>query len=83
MRRRKLKAKPVHPFDVRTYHGRDGTTYLVFKSPGTRGYFHVFAEVEAKQAALNCGGRLPKDAHTQAHWRALWDNAQSTGRSGQ
>ena len=39
--------------EMRTFRGKDDVTYLVFRSTG--GSYHVFAEVEAKEAARQCG----------------------------
>ena len=36
-------------FEIRTFKGKSGTLYTVFKTTG--GGFHVLAEVEAKAAA--------------------------------
>jgi hypothetical protein len=53
----------------RTFVGSDGTTYLVFRS--SDGAFHVFAEVEAKQAARECGAE--ELANTRQMWESLWN----------
>ena len=37
---------------MRSFTGNDGKQYLVFRTPP--GAFHVFKEVEAKQAAREC-----------------------------
>jgi hypothetical protein len=53
----------------KTFMGADGTHYLVLRS--LEGSFHVFTEVEAKQAARECGaGEL---ANTRQMWESLWD----------
>ena len=53
----------------RTFVGKDGTRYLVFRS--LEGSFHVFAEVEAKQAARECGAT--ELANTRLMWESLWE----------
>ena len=40
---------------IRSFQGNDGKTYIVFR-PRTGGY-HAFIEVEAKQAARECGAK--------------------------
>jgi hypothetical protein len=52
----------------KTFLGHDGTRYLVF--PLLDGSFHVFAEVEAKQAARECGAA--EGANTRQMWESLW-----------
>ena len=49
--------------EFKAFDGADGRSYLVFKS--LEGSFHAFAEVEAKQAARECGadGKLGRQ-HT-------------------
>jgi hypothetical protein len=53
----------------KTFVGSDGTRYLVFRS--LEGSFHVFAEVEAKQAARECGAA--ELANTRQMWELLWE----------
>jgi hypothetical protein len=53
----------------KTFIGQDGTRYLVFRS--LEGSFHVFAEVEAKQAARECGAE--ELANTRQMWESLWN----------
>ena len=52
----------------KTFLGSDGTRYLVFRS--LDGSFHVFTEVEAKQAARECGAA--ELANTRQMWESLW-----------
>jgi hypothetical protein len=54
--------------EMRTYRGRDGLTYLVFRT--AKGAFHTFVETEAKQAARECGTRV--EGTTQQMWSARW-----------
>jgi hypothetical protein len=54
--------------EMRTYRGKDGRTYLVFRTEG--GAFHTFVETEAKQATRECGTRVI--GTTRQMWSALW-----------
>jgi hypothetical protein len=55
--------------EVRTFRGEnDHKTYIVFRT--TKGSYHVFKEVEAKGAALECGG--PSTGDTRRMWGELW-----------
>ena len=54
--------------EIKTFTGKSGTTYIVLRS--TKGSYHALAEVEAKRAALDCGG---KGSNTRTRWKALWD----------
>ncbi len=60
------------PLDMRLFKGRSGTNYLVIPTPD--GGFHVFAEVEAKAAAVDCGSErfCFDDANTRQHWASLF-----------
>jgi hypothetical protein len=55
--------------EMRSFQGKDGRSYLVFRTSG--GSFHVFMEVEAKQAARQCGAT--KEANTRQMWSEVWD----------
>jgi len=55
--------------DLRSFTGKDGRSFLVFRT--TKGSFHVFEEVEAKEAARQCGATLEKN--TRSMWKALWE----------
>jgi Arc/MetJ family transcription regulator len=54
----------------KTFIGSNGTRYLVFRS--LEGSFHVFTEVEAKQAAKDCGAA--EGPNTRQMWESLWSN---------
>lgn len=54
--------------DMRTIEGRDGRSYLVFRT--ARGTYHVFVEVEAKEAARKCGAT--KEGTTHQMWNEVW-----------
>lgn len=56
---------------MKVFNGEDGKQYLVFRS-GRK--YHVFVEVEAKEAARQCGAKeKPKGP---AMWDGLWENAK-------
>jgi hypothetical protein len=56
---------------MKSFEGKDGKTYLVFHAPD--GSYHTFVEVEAKQAARNCGAKegTPRP-NTRKMWDSLW-----------
>ena len=54
--------------EMRTFSGRDRNAYLVFRT--SDGSFHVFMEVEAKEAARQCGAVDEKN--TRQMWGAVW-----------
>jgi hypothetical protein len=54
--------------EMRSFEGKDGRTYLVFRTAG--GSFHVFVEMEAKEAARQCGAT--KEANTRQMWAEVW-----------
>ena len=54
--------------EMRTFKGSEGR-YLVFCTP--QGSYHVFKEVEAKQAARDCGAKL--ESNTREMWREVWN----------
>jgi hypothetical protein len=62
------KKKSGVGLDMRTFRGQEGR-YLVFRTPA--GSFHVFKEVEAKEAARNCGAKV--EANTREMWKQVWD----------
>ena len=55
--------------ELKSFEGVDGQSYLVFRTRD--GSYHAFVEVEAKQAARECGVKVEKN--TRAMWRAMWD----------
>jgi hypothetical protein len=57
--------------EFRTFTGRDGNDYLVFRNPD--GSFHTFVEVEAKEAARECEAEEDDGATTQSMWESLWN----------
>jgi len=56
--------------EIKTFEGTKGT-YVVFKLP--KGGYHAFLEVQAKQAAMDCGSEHPRDVNTSIHWKDLWN----------
>jgi hypothetical protein len=63
--------------EIKTFRGKNGTVYFVYRLPS--GAYHVYTEVEAKQAAVNCGaldvmGIPTADPDTRKLWDALWDD---------
>jgi hypothetical protein len=57
--------------EAKTFKGKSGQTYLVFRTLG--GGFHVFVEVEAKEAGTDCGGGRQG---TRLEWQKLWKKAK-------
>jgi hypothetical protein len=55
--------------EIRSHTGKDGATYIFFKT--TKGSFHVFKEVEAKEAAKQCGAT--KKGNTRQMCNEIWD----------
>jgi hypothetical protein len=58
--------------ETKTFLGKDGNNYLVFRT--LDGSFHTFVEVEAKQAARECGAT--EEANTRQMWESIWNNKQ-------
>jgi hypothetical protein len=55
--------------EMKTFIGKDGNTYLVFRT--REGAFNAFIEVEAKQAARECGAKTEKN--TRQMWEPIWN----------
>jgi predicted RNase H-like nuclease len=74
--KRNMTPRPLTPkrshvtLETRTFSGASGITYLVFRTAG--GSFHVFTEVEAKEAARDCGARV--EANTREMWKQVWEH---------
>jgi len=62
------KKKKGYGLEIKTFRGRDGA-YLVFRTRG--GAFNVFLEVEAKEAARQCGAS--REGTPRQMWGGLWD----------
>ena len=60
--------------EMRTVEGQDGRSYLVFRT--ARGTYHVFAEVEAKEAARQC--EATKEGTTHPMWDQVWESHLDT-----
>lgn len=56
--------------EAKTFRGKDENSYLVFRS--LDGSYHAFVEVEAKQAARECGAT--KGLNTRKMWESLWES---------
>ena len=54
--------------EMKTFTGKDGKSYLVFRT--SAGAFHVFGEVEAKEAARQCGATT--ELNTRGMWASVW-----------
>ena len=60
--------------EIKTFRGADGENYLVLKAGNSK--YHVFAEVEAKKAAIDCGCKLdPRQNDTGTMWKERWEKA--------
>jgi len=58
--------------EMKTFTGDEGQNYLVFRT--AKGSYHVFQEVEAKEAAADCG--IPKNGNTRQMWSYLWNGTK-------
>ena len=72
-----LKRKKLGALQVKVFKSKDGKTdFIVFRTP--RGAYHVFVEVDATKAAIECGmERKSTRAHTRQFWDALWKKTES------
>ena len=59
--------RPDFYMQIKAVVGKDGTNYVVFKTP--KGSYHAFSEVEAKQIAREFGIR---ENNTRMMWNRLW-----------
>jgi hypothetical protein len=55
--------------EVKSLVGKSGMSYIVFKTKN--GAFHVFQEVEAKNAAKDCGVQTT-GRNTRQAWEEIW-----------
>ena len=71
IKQRDIKAKRRGVgLEVETFPGRDGRSYLVFRT--SSGSYHTFVEIEAKQAARACRERLV--GNTRRMWSTIWND---------
>jgi hypothetical protein len=64
-----IKAKKAgFGLDMKQFTGKKGN-YIVFRLPS--GAFHAFLEVEAKDAARDCGSTKTTE-NTREFWKELW-----------
>jgi hypothetical protein len=63
-----VKQKVKNALPLRTFIGKDGNTYLVFRTASNS--FHAFVEVEAKEAARQCGAT--RGSNTRRMWESVW-----------
>jgi hypothetical protein len=63
-------------WDARIFRRDDGRCYLVVRRPD--GGYNVFREVEAKEAAKNCGATAESDAslNTRQFWGQIWEQGE-------
>jgi hypothetical protein len=54
--------------EMKTFAGKDGNAYLAFRTAA--GSVHVFMEVEAKEAARQCGAT--QELNTRQMWASVW-----------
>ena len=80
MAKPKLNRKPKGSgLPVRTFEGKYGDTYIVFGTlPG--GPVHVFVEVEAKQAAIECGATNDTTKTPHQLWNEAWKKDKKASR---
>lgn len=55
--------------EMRVFEGNSGQTYIVFRT--REGAYHAFQEVDAKDAATDCGTR--GKGNTRQMWKAVWE----------
>jgi hypothetical protein len=68
------KKKKGLGLEAKTFEGKDGSSYLVVRT--LDGSYHTFVEVEAKQAASECGGA--QSPNTRKMWERIWEAKQDT-----
>jgi hypothetical protein len=71
------KPKSIWPLAIKAFSSTDGKRrYIVFRTPHKRAAqraYHVLMEVEAKDAAIDCGSNLTRYHSTPKHWDILWE----------
>lgn len=58
------------PMGLMTITGRKGATYLVLR--GYDGDYHIFVEIKAQKAAIDCGEVKRQADNTRTMWDRLW-----------
>jgi len=71
MAKQKFNVKPASSaLEISTFPGKNKQVKYIVMKLNTE--FHVFVEVEAKQAAKDCGCPFPVSKTTQQMWSQLW-----------
>ena len=69
----KSKQKRQGPgLEMKNFTGDEDQNYLVFRTP--KGAYHVFLEVDAKEAAEHCG--IPRIGNTRQMWSYRWNDTE-------
>jgi hypothetical protein len=66
-----VKVKANYEMGMRTFVGKSGINYLVFKAPD--GSYHTYTEIVARDAARDCGA-VGDDMNTRNLWGQLWND---------
>lgn len=67
------KPKSLGPgLEIKTLRGGSSVSYLVFRTGD--GAFHVFREVEPREAARDCGAKTDTDGRDG--WETFWQKLQ-------
>jgi hypothetical protein len=68
------KKRKLFGIQFKTFRGKQGDDYLVLTAGDFK--YHVYAEVDAKQAARDCGCKLDQRHNdTAAMWNDIWEKA--------
>jgi hypothetical protein len=71
MAKKRFKPKKAGTaLEAKTFIGKKGNAYTVFKTPG--GSYHVLVETEAKAAARDSGAKGKKKT-TRQLWDSIWN----------
>ena len=69
--------KSNYQAEVKVFKSRDKKrSYIVYRIPRIKdqNLYHVFMEVEAEGAGIDCGSGLTKERSAQDHWDKLWES---------
>jgi hypothetical protein len=70
-----MKPKPKGTgLAIRSFPGKDGNTYLVFRTP--KGAYHIFREVNARHAARESFG-VADGPTTVQMWNKIWNGSNA------